>query len=126
MSRRVQRVSEAVREIVSRAILFELNDPRIQGVTVLSAQVTGDLRHAKVQVSVMGDEKTQKLTMHGLKSAKGFLQRKVAEGLSTRYTPVLEFVLDEGVKKSLEMSRLLEEVLPAEREESSNGHGSSE
>lgn len=117
MSRRVEKVSEVVREVASQAILFELADPRIRDVTVVAARVTADLRHAKVFVSIMGDEQKQKLAMHGLNSARGFLQRRVAQRLATRYTPVLEFVLDEGVKKSLEMSRLLREVLPAPVEE---------
>lgn len=114
MSRRIERVSEAVREVVSSAILFEVKDPRVSGVTVTGAQVTGDLRHAKVYVSLMGDEKQQKLAERGLQSARGFLQRKVAERLDTRYTPVIEIVVDDSIKKSLEMSRLLKEALPEE------------
>lgn len=92
------------------AILFEMKDPRVKGVTVTKAEVTGDLRNAKVYVSIMGDEAAQRLCLHGLKSSRGFLQRKIADRLDTRYTPVLEIVVDDGVKKSLEMSRLLEEV----------------
>ena len=61
----------------------------------------------------MGDEKTQKLTLHGLQSARGFLQAKIAEGLQLRYTPILQFQLDQGVKRSIEASRLLREVLPS-------------
>lgn len=117
MSRRTERVSEAIREVVSSAILFEMKDPRVTGVTVIAADVTGDLRNAKVYVSLMGDEKTQKLCLRGLTSARGFLQRKVADRLATRYTPVIEFVVDDSVKKSLEMSRILREVLPEEPEQ---------
>lgn len=112
MSRRTERVSEAIREVVSAAILFELKDPRVSGVTVTRAEVTGDLRNAKVFVSLMGDDKTQRLALAGLKSAKGFLQRKIADRLETRYTPIVAIVVDQSVKKSLEMSRLLSEVLP--------------
>jgi ribosome-binding factor A len=110
-SRRVARASEAVREVVSNTILFELRDPRIKQVTVLGAEVTKDLRTAKVYVSVMGNAKEQSLTMHGLESARGFIQSKIAERLDTRYTPVLKFVLDQGVKKSIEVSRQLREAL---------------
>lgn len=112
MTRRTERVSEAIREVVSQTILFEMSDPRIQGVTVTKAEVTGDLRHAKVYVSLMGDEKERKLTLAGLKSACGYLQRKVADRLDTRFTPILSIIEDDSVKKSLEMSRLLREVLP--------------
>lgn len=98
------------------AILAELNDPRIQGVTVTFVEVSGDLRYAKVHVSIMGDEKKQKLSLRGLESAAGFLQSKVARRIETRYTPKLEFLLDQGVKKSIEVARILREVLPAETE----------
>lgn len=113
MSRRVARVSEAIREVASEAILFELKDPRVRGVTVTGAQVTGDLRNAKIFVSLMGESKERALALAGLKSARGFLQRKVADRLETRYTPVIEIVEDDSVKKSLEMARILREVLPA-------------
>jgi ribosome-binding factor A len=114
MSRRTERVSEAIREVVSRAILFELKDPRVSGVTVTRGEVTGDLRHAKVYVSIMGTEAEQRLSLRGLESARGFLQRKVAERLETRYTPHIEIVVDDSIKKSLEMSRILRDVLPHE------------
>lgn len=109
-SRRVARASEAVREVVSTTVLFELRDPRIKNVTVLGAEVAKDLRTAKVFVSIMGDVKQQSLAMHGLESARGYIQAKIAERLDTRYTPVLRFVLDQGVKKSIETSRLLREA----------------
>src|SRR5262249_34955707 len=74
-------------------------------------EVSADLQHAKVYVSVMGSEKEQQLTMHGLKSAAGFVQTKLAERLTTRFVPHVTFVLDEGVKKSIETSRLIREAL---------------
>ena len=95
------------------AILTELRDPRIQNVTVTFVEVTGDLRLAKVKVSVMGDETQQELALKGLKNAAGFLQKKVGDRIDTRYTPKLKFELDQGVKHSLEVDRILKEVLPA-------------
>jgi ribosome-binding factor A len=111
-SRRTAKVAEAVREQVSTTILFGLKDPRVKNVTVTRVEVSSDLRSAKVYVSVMGDEKTQRLTLRGLESARGFLQAKLAERVQIRYTPVLHFQLDQGVKRSIEASRLLREVLP--------------
>ena len=111
-SRRALKAAEAVREVVSMAILAELNDPRIRDVTVTHVEVSGDLRHAKVHVSVMGDDKRQQLSLKGLRSAAGFLQSKVAKRIETRYTPRIEFILDQGVKKSIEVARILHEVLP--------------
>ena len=93
-------------------ILTELRDPRISDVTVTLVEVSPDMRQAKVHVSVMGDEAKQKLTLHGLQNASGFLQAKIARRIDTRYTPRLRFVLDQGVKRSIEVSRILDEVLP--------------
>src|SRR3990170_7594608 len=109
-SRRVEKAAEAIREVVSMAILAELNDPRIRNVTVTYVEVSPDLRHAKVHVSVMGDETHQKLSLRGLQNAAGFLQAKIAERIEIRYTPKLSFLLDQGVKRSIEVARILQEV----------------
>ncbi|MGQ9506051.1 MAG: 30S ribosome-binding factor RbfA [Thermogutta sp.] len=111
-SRRALKLAEAVRQVVSSAILFELKDPRVSDVTVTYVEVADDLRSAKVHVSVMGDEKKQHLTLRGLQSAAGFLQSRCAKKIETRWTPRLQFVLDKGVKHSIEISRILAEVLP--------------
>ncbi len=110
---RMARVAEAVREVASETILYELRDPRVKstGVTVTRAEVSGDLQHAKVYVSVMGSPREQELAMHGLKHAAGFVQSKLASRLQTRFTPTIRFVLDQGVKKSIEMTRLINEAL---------------
>jgi ribosome-binding factor A len=110
--RRVLKAAEAIREVVSMAILTELRDPRISDVTVTLVEVSPDMRHAKIHVSVMGDETKQRLTLRGLQNASGFLQQKIAHRIDTRYTPRLRFVLDQGVKRSIEVSRILDEVLP--------------
>jgi ribosome-binding factor A len=110
-SHRLARVAEAIREEASETILFELRDPRVQKVTVTRAEVSGDLQHAKIYVSIMGTEKEQQLTMHGLRHSAGFIQSKLAKRLQTRFTPVVQFVLDEGVKRSIEMTRLINEAL---------------
>jgi ribosome-binding factor A len=117
-SRRVQKAAEAIREVVSMAILAEMKDPRVSDVTVTQVELSADLRQAKVYVSIMGDDKKQRLCLHGLQNATGFLQSKVARRLDTRYTPRLSFVLDMGVKKSLEIHRILQEVLPKRDEDS--------
>ena len=108
---RLARVAEAIREVASETILFEMNDPRVKMVTVTRAEVSGDLQHAKIFVSIMGTPAEQKLTLRGLKHATGFVQAKLAKRLQTRFTPAVTFVLDEGVKKSIEMTRLINEAL---------------
>jgi ribosome-binding factor A len=108
---RLERVAEVVREVASETVLFELRDPRVKGVTVTRAEVSGDLQHAKVYVSIMGTDQEQKLCMYGLQHAAGFVQSKLAKRLQTRFTPVIQFVLDQGVKKSIEITRLINEAL---------------
>jgi ribosome-binding factor A len=115
MSRRTEKAAEAIREVVSMAILTDLNDPRIRDVTVTYVEVSTDLRYAKVHVSVMGDETHQKLTLRGLQSAAGFLQAKIAREIEIRYTPKLSFLLDQGVKHSIAVAHILQQVLPPEK-----------
>lgn len=97
------------------AILAELKDPRVRDVTVTYVEVSPDMRHAKIHVSVMGDETHQKLSLRGLQNAAGFLQAKIAERIEIRYTPRLIFVLDQGVKRSIEIAQILQQVLPPEK-----------
>jgi ribosome-binding factor A len=110
---RVARVAEVVREVASETILYELRDPRIKNasVTVTRTEVSGDLQHAKVYVSIMGTAKEQELCMHGLDHSAGFIQSKLGSRLQTRFTPVIRFVLDQGVKHSIEIARLINEAL---------------
>jgi ribosome-binding factor A len=113
-SRRLLKAAEAIREVVSMAILTELKDPRVQDVTVTSVSVAPDMRTAKVNVSIRGDEKKQELSLRGLQASAGFLQHLIAKRIDTRYTPVLQFVIDQGVKRSIEVATILREVLPPE------------
>ncbi len=109
-SRKLAKLNRAVREVVSTQVLFRIRDPRVRGVTVLDADVAPDGRTAKVYVTVLGDEAAEDRAVEGLESAKGFFQAKIAERLETRYTPVLTFVADGGVKRSIEISRSLQEA----------------
>lgn len=108
---RIARIAEVIREVASETILFKMSDPRISMVTVLRVEVSGDLQHAKVYVSVMGDEQRQKETLYALNGAAGFVQAQLADRMKTRFLPALSFVLDLGVKKSLEISKLIQEAL---------------
>ena len=114
-SRRVLKAAQAIREVVSMAIIADLKDPRIKDVTVTLVEVAPDMRQAKVHVSVMGDETKQGLCIRGLQSSAGYLQQKVGKRIDTRYTPRLQFVLDKGIQHALLVTRILEEVIPAER-----------
>ena len=113
-TRRLLKAAEAVREVVSMAILTQVRDPRVKDVTVTSVEMAPDMRSAVVHVSVMGSPAQEQLALRGLASSAGFLQAQIAEKIDTRYTPRLRFAIDKGVKHSLEIARVLGSVLPAE------------
>ncbi len=107
---RLQKAAEAIRQVVSWSILTQVKDPRVRDVTVTAVELSADMRQAKVHVSIMGTQAQQELALHGLRNAAGFLQSQIAEKIDTRYTPRLTFVLDQGVKKSIELMRLFKKV----------------
>lgn len=98
------------------AILTDIKDPRVRNVTVTYVEVSADLRQAKVHVSVMGNETQQQLSLRGLQHAAGYLQSRLSDRIDTRYTPRLQFLLDPGVKHSIEVAEILSRVLPKSEE----------
>ena len=113
-TRRLLKAAEAVREVVSMAILTAVRDPRVRDVTVTRAEMAPDMRSATVYVSVMGSPAKQQTALRGLANSAGFLQSRIADSIETRYTPKLRFELDKGVKHALEIDQMLREVLPPE------------
>ena len=111
-SRRVLKAAQAIREVVSMAIITDIKDPRVKDVTVTFVEVSGDMRQAKVHVSVMGDDTKQELALRGLQNSAGYLQSKVGNRIDTRYTPRIQFELDKGMQNAMMVTRILEEVLP--------------
>jgi len=105
----MRRVDEAMREVLSDAITKDLKDPRIGFVTVTAVDTSPDLRHARVHVSVLGDESRQRLSMNALESAHGFLQRRVAAQLRLKHTPQLSFHYDDTAERADRLERLLAE-----------------
>ena len=108
-SRRLQQVARTLQREISQVILTELKDPRIGFVTVTKVEPSPDLRRARVYLSVMGDEKGERLTLAALRHAAGYIQTVVTDRLHMRYAPVLQFQVDESVKGTLRVSQLLEE-----------------
>ena len=106
---RMRRVDEAVREVLSGAITQELKDPRVGFVTVTAVETSPDLRHARVFVSVLGNEPERERSMAALRSAHGFLQRRISNELTLKHTPTLDFLYDDSVDRSLRIQALLEE-----------------
>jgi len=109
-------VAEAIREAVATSILFEVHDPRVRGVTVLAAEVSPDLRNAKVFFTVTGDVRDERRVMQGLQSARGFLQGKVAARLQTKVTPELRFEIDNSAKRTSELLKLIETAVSTDSE----------
>lgn len=104
---RMQRVNEALKEIVSRVIVEELQDPRIGFVTVTRVQTSVDLKRAKVYVSVMGDDRTKEETMEGLTSSHGVIQSKIAGELKMKNTPMIKFIYDDSLDVMFRIDELL-------------------
>jgi ribosome-binding factor A len=107
-SDRMRRVDEAVREVLSSALSEGLKDPRVGFVTVTAVETAPDLRRARVYVSVLGDDSHRRRTLAGLRSAHGYLQRRVGTELRLKHTPTLDFVYDDAVDRSLRLKALLE------------------
>lgn len=111
---RMRRVDEAIRAVLSDAITQELKDPRVGFVTVTGVRTSADLRHARVYVSVLGDERERAAGLEGLRSASGFLQRTVARKVRMRHTPTLTFSYDESIDRGMRITELLREVEAAD------------
>ncbi len=112
---RLRRVDEAIRVILSDVIARGLKDPRVGFVTVTGVKTSSDLRHARVYVSVFGDEAERTNSLAGLRSAHGFLQRRVASELTLKHTPMLSFEYDESIDRGMRISELLSETERAAR-----------
>ena len=108
-SGRMRRVDEAVRVVLSEAIATDLKDPRVGFVTVTSVKTSPDLRHARVYVSVLGDEPTREGSLEGLRSAHGYLQGVLSRELTLKHTPALTFQYDQAIDRGMRITELIEE-----------------
>jgi ribosome-binding factor A len=106
---RMRRVDEAMREVLSAAIQSELKDPRVGFVTVTAVDTAPDLRHARVFVSVLGEEAERRRSLQALQHAHGYLQRRVAGELRLKHTPTLDFAYDDSADRGLRIAELLEQ-----------------
>ena len=106
---RMRRVDEAMRAVLSEEIATHLKDPRIGFVTVTGVKTSPDLRHARVYVSVLGDADTRAASMEGLKSAHGYLQKRIAAQLTLKHTPSLTFEYDQSIDRGMRITELLNE-----------------
>ena len=107
---RKKRLEELIKRIVADTILQEIRDPRIGFVTVTSVKLNKDYSSAEVWVSVIGDEKEKKKTLHGLKSAAGFIQYQIGKEVNIRNTPKVKFCLDNSIESGVEMVNILDKL----------------
>jgi ribosome-binding factor A len=106
----MRRVDEAIREVLSDALGgSDLKDPRIGFVTVTDVKTSADLRHARVYVTVLGDERRREESLAGLQSAHGLLQRRVSTQLRMKRTPTLQFHYDDTTDRAMRMEQLLDD-----------------
>ncbi len=110
----MRRVNESVRSVVSDALQTEFQDPRIGFVTVTSVDTSPDLRHARVWVTVLGDEAQRAETLEALRAGHGRLQRMIGSQLKMKHTPELDFRYDDSVDRGLRVDEILEEVIDEE------------
>ena len=102
--------AEVLREL-SEIIRNGIKDPRIHPMTsVVSVEVTPDLKYCKAYISVLGNEDAAKATIEGLKSAEGYVRRELARRINLRNTPELKFILDQSIEYGVNMSKLIDEV----------------
>ncbi len=108
--KRSKRVQELLLEEISKLIQFELKDPRIGFATLTGVNLTDNLKHARIYVSIIGDDVQKKDTLEGLQSARGFIRSWLGKNLNLRYIPELDFQLDETAENAQNISRLLNEI----------------
>ena len=116
---RLDRLDEQVKQCVSQIIAKELKDPELPMMTsVISAEVSGDLRYAKLRVSFLGtDEEGAKRGLKALRRAAGFIRHRLAQEIQIRYTPELHFELDDSITYSLRIASILETIRPETEQE---------
>lgn len=109
-SHRPERVSELVRQAVGAFLTGDVRDPRIGFVTVIGVDVSPDLSHANVRVSVMGTEEEKAKSLEGLASAARYLRAQLSKELNLRTSPELHFHLDRGIEHAQHIDRVLKEL----------------
>lgn len=110
-SNKMVRINGEVQKELSNIIRSEIKDPRIAPLTsVLSVDVTADLKLCKAYISVLGNEEAQKNTIEGLKSAEGFIRSRLAKTINLRNTPEIKFILQQSIEYGVNMSKLIQDV----------------
>ena len=110
MTTRQQKVKELLKEEISDIFLKEFKDPRLGFLTIIDAEITSDLRHAKVFVSVLGSDEVREEQMAILKRSQHFVRQAFGKRVHMKTLPDIQFVLDTSADKSVRILELLEQV----------------
>ncbi len=111
MSRRTERINEQLREEISTLLIRQIKDPRLKGVISVTRVVTsGDLRSARVFISVMGGPDTKKAALDGIQSAASFLRRELRDRINMKHTPFLTYELDDSLEEADQVLRLMNKI----------------
>jgi len=109
-SPRIARLRELFKEEISVVLQRQMRDPRIGFVSITDVELSADLRHAKVFVSILGDAEAKTRTMAGLRSARGFVRTELARRIRLRYFPEVSFRVDESIERGAHVDQLLRQV----------------
>jgi len=107
---RMDRVGELISRQLAKLIQTELRDPRVGMVTISGVNISKDLRHAKIFITMIGDELTIKTTIAALTSARHFLRKELAKHITLRVTPELTFAYDDTAEKGYHLSKLIDDA----------------
>ena len=107
---RIEKLQELIKQEMGKMLLTDIKDPRIGFVTVTEVEMTGDLREAKIYVSIMGNDEQVKSSLEGLNSALGFIRREIGKRIKIRFTPEISFALDKSLDYSEHIQKLLLKV----------------
>ncbi len=112
---RLERLADEIRDVVAEMVATELKDPRIGFATVTRVDLSADVAHARVLVSVMGSEEVQRKTLEGLSSAAGYVRRELGRRLRLRRSPEVTFVLDRGAEDASRIDALLQKIQKSDK-----------
>jgi len=110
MSYRPERLAEAIKKEVAELLRDEMKDPRVGFVSLTAVQVSKDLRYADIYVSVLGEKAEQNASMKALESAQGFIRSELGRRIRLRYTPEINFKLDQSITQGVRLIKLMDEV----------------
>ncbi|MGM0499384.1 MAG: 30S ribosome-binding factor RbfA [Bacillota bacterium] len=109
-NKRAIRVGELLKEEISQIVLREMKDPRIGFVSITDVEVSGDLRHAKVFISVYGTDKEKEETLAGLQQAQGYVRKLVGERVKIHHTPEIIFRYDDSIENGVHISEIIKDL----------------